>query len=158
MEHPKDVGDRSMLAIVLALELTGFEVFLPLGENTRCDLVIDDGSRLARVQCKTGRLRKGAVRFKVCSSYAHHPNPKVLKRDYLGEVDYFGIYCRETEGAYLIPIEEIQLRWEGALRVDEPRNNQHRRIRFAADYQIARVGFAVTAGLDATAGGSAPCA
>ena len=61
---------------MLALVDAGYAVSVPFGENTRCDVVIDEGWRLARVQCKTGRLRQGAVRFKVCSVYAHHPNPK----------------------------------------------------------------------------------
>ena len=61
MVHPKDVGDKSTLAIMLALRETGFGVLVPFGENTRYDLVIDDGSALRRVQCKTGRLRRGAV-------------------------------------------------------------------------------------------------
>jgi hypothetical protein len=60
MEHPKDIGDRSTLAIMLALRELGYAVYVPFGENTRCDLVIDDGLRLFRVQCKTGRLRNGA--------------------------------------------------------------------------------------------------
>ena len=58
MEHPKAIGDRSTLAIMIALQSAGYTVLLPFGENTRYDLVIDDGARLARVQCKTGRLRK----------------------------------------------------------------------------------------------------
>src|SRR5580765_1836378 len=61
MEHPKDVGDKSTLAIMLALRETGYGVLVPFGENTRYDLVIDDGCALRRVQCKTGRLRRGAV-------------------------------------------------------------------------------------------------
>jgi hypothetical protein len=81
VEHPKAKGDRSMLAIMLALHERGYDLLVPFGENTRYDLVIDDGSRLARVQCKTGRLRDGAVVFSTCSSYAHHPNPRVVKRD-----------------------------------------------------------------------------
>jgi PD-(D/E)XK endonuclease len=72
MEHPKAVGDRSMLAVMLALREAGFAIYLPFGENTRVDMIIDDGARVARVQCKTGRLRDGAVRFKTCSDYAHH--------------------------------------------------------------------------------------
>ena len=76
MEHPKAIGDHTTLAVMLALQANSTPFFLPFGENTRCDVVIDEGWRLARVQCKTGRLRQGAVRFKVCSVYAHHPNPK----------------------------------------------------------------------------------
>jgi hypothetical protein len=139
MEHPKAVGDRSTLAIMVALEFAGYAVLVPFGENTRYDLVIDDGTALSRVQCKTGRLRKGAVRFRASSSYAHHARPRISVRDYLRDVDYFGVYCPETTGVYLIPIARIQVRHKGALRVEPPQNGQRLRIRFAADYEIARV-------------------
>jgi hypothetical protein len=150
MEHPKAIGDRSTLAIMLALHEAGYELLIPFGENTRYDLVIDDGVRLARVQCKTGRLRRGGVIFSACSSYAHHPNPSMVTRSYLGQIDYFAVFCRETGCSYLIPIEDVQLKSRGKLRVGPPRNNQRIGIRFAADYEIGKVtirrGPGVTAG------------
>jgi len=139
VEHPKDIGDRSALAIAIALQGIGHAVYLPFGENTRADFVIDDGTRLARVQCKTGRLRNGVVQFKTCSSYAHHSNPASVARDYLGQIEYFAVYCPETGGIYLIPIEDIPLKWAGCLRVTEARNGQKLRIRYAKDYEIGRV-------------------
>jgi hypothetical protein len=138
-EHPKTKGDRTTLAVMLALHEAGLGVALPFGENVRYDLIIDNGRSLARVQCKTGRLREGGVRWKACSSYAHHRNPPIAERDYTGEIDYFAVYCPETAGVYLIPIEEANLRAKGTLRVDPPRNNQRRFIRLAIDYQIGRV-------------------
>ncbi len=81
LEHPKDKGDRTTLAVMLALRECGYAVLVPFGENTRYDLVIDDGQDLARVQCKTGRLRKGAVIFAVCSCYGHHMRPGEARRD-----------------------------------------------------------------------------
>jgi PD-(D/E)XK endonuclease len=158
MEHPKTVGDRSQLAIMLALDRVGYPVFVPLGENTRYDLVIDEGTRLARVQCKTGRLRGGSVRFKACSSYAHHPNPKILKRDYVDEIDYFAVYCGETEGVYLLPIEAVPTRWECALRVEPTRNSQRRNIRLASDYEIATVSARATAEPGGRPGAGGSCA
>jgi hypothetical protein len=128
---------------MLALQRAGLDILLPFGENTRYDLVIDDGRRLARVQCKTGRLRAGAIRFPACSCYGHHRNPSTARRDYQGQIDYFGVYCAATSGVYLLPIESapakavIALRVD--LRVDPPRNNQKRRIRYAAEYRIATV-------------------
>jgi hypothetical protein len=136
VDHPKAIGDRSTLAIMLALSEAGYVLLVPFGENTRYDLVIDDGDRLARVQCKTGRLRNGAITFNTCSSYAHHPNPRRLKRDYQGEIDYFAVFCPETRRSYLIPIAEVPLKRQGRLRVHPPRNNQRLRIRFAADFEI----------------------
>jgi hypothetical protein len=136
MEHPKAKGDRSTLAIMLALHDAGYELLVPFGENTRYDLVIDDGVRLARVQCKTGRLRNGGVIFSACSSYAHHPNPKMVTRSYLGEIDYFAVFCAEIGVSYLIPIEDAPVTRAGKLRIDPPRNNQRVGVRFAADYEI----------------------
>ena len=50
MEHPKDIGDRSTLAVMLALQARSYGVYTPFGENTRCDLIIEDGETLSRVQ------------------------------------------------------------------------------------------------------------
>jgi hypothetical protein len=152
MEHPKTIGDRSTLAIMLALQRVGRTIYLPFGENTRCDLVVEIEGRLVRVQCKTGRLRGGAIRFKVSSCYAHHRQPPATTRDYLNDVDYFAVYCLETEGVYMIPIEDIQLTCQGALRVDPPRNAQRRRIRFAAGYEIGTVSVSATEALAVSAG------
>lgn len=152
MDHPKDVGDRTTLAVMMALREVGFAVLIPFGENTRYDLVIDDGTRLGRVQCKTGRLRAGAIRWAACSSYAHHPNPRAPQRDYLGQVDYFAIHCPETDGVYLVPIEDVQVRRQGALRVDPPKNGQRKFIREAQKYELGRVSVRTRAKPDATSG------
>jgi hypothetical protein len=136
VEHPKAKGNKSTLAIMLALSEAGYELLVPFGENTRYDLVIDDGVRLARVQCKTGRLRRGSVVFNSCSSYAHHPNPRMVKRDYQGQIDFFGVFCPETRKSYLVPIADVTTKYSAMLRVDPPRNNQRIGVRLAADFEI----------------------
>ena len=124
-----------------ALHAAGYAVSVPFGENTRYDLVIDDGRRLARVQCKTGRLRAGAVRFPTCSTYAHHANPTQQRRDYLGQIDCFAVHCPDTERVYLIPIEDLPVRTRAALRVEPSRNGQRSGVRDADEVRnSARVG------------------
>jgi hypothetical protein len=152
MEHPKTIGDRTTMAVMQALHLAGYALLVPFGENVRYDLVIDDTRQLSRVQCKTGRLRDGAVRFAVCSCYGHHANPGKARRDYLGQVDYFAVYCPETTGVYLIPIGDLQVRVRGALRVEPSRNGQRRRIRNAADYEIAQIALTATQAPRASSG------
>ena len=159
MAHPKTTGDTTVLAVMHALQMTGYDILVPFGENTRYDLVIDNGSQLARVQCKTGRLRGGAVRFPACSSYAHHSNPKLIRRDYIGEIDYFGVHCPETGGVYLVPIEDAELRRQGALRVEPARNGQSRKIRLAKTYEIASFGPRLPTEVPrASSGGPGSCA
>ncbi len=139
MEHPKDVGDRTTMAIMLALRQAGYAISVPFGENTRYDLVADDGACLHRVQCKTGRLRNGSVVFVTASSYAHHASPKVRTRHYQGEIDLFGVYCPDTGACYLIPIDDVQTTRSAMLRVEPSKNGQRKRIRPAANYQIGTV-------------------
>lgn len=139
MEHPKRIGDRTTLAVMLALMDAGYEVSVPFGENTRYDLVIDRHGVLSRVQCKTGRLRGGTIRFATASTYGHLPSPREVRRAYVGEIDHFGVFCPETGGVYLIPIDDVQTRASAYLRVLPPRNQQRRLIRYASDFQIGTV-------------------
>ena len=139
MEHPKRIGDRSTLAVMLALHDAGFDLLLPFGENTRYDLVVVLDSRLVRVQCKTGRLRNGAVFFAPCSAYGHHRNPQVHRRDYADQIDYFAVYCPETGGVYFIPIEDVPSNSSAALRVTPALNGQAKKIRLASTYEVASV-------------------
>jgi hypothetical protein len=161
MEHPKDVGDRTTLALMLALRDAGYAVSVPFGENTRYDLIADDGQRLLRVQCKTGRLHQGGVVFRPSSSYAHHSRPGPIRRRYEGEIDCFGVYCVDNGGVYLVPIEEIATTWMATLRVDPSRNGQRKRVRAAGDFQIGKIAApagAVTRELRGTSGGRGSCA
>jgi len=48
MEHPVEVGDRTTLAVIAVLRELGSGVLMLFGENTRYDLVIDDGGALAK--------------------------------------------------------------------------------------------------------------
>jgi hypothetical protein len=111
MWHPKDVGDRSTLAIIVALQSQGLGVFMPFGENTRIDLISDNGSRLSRIQCKTGRLRNGSVVFRTCSTYGHHPNPKVVRRGYVGEVDEFAVTAPSSNRSTSFRSRTLGLEW-----------------------------------------------
>jgi hypothetical protein len=132
---------------MFGLRAAGYELYVPFGENTRCDLIVGDGARLLRIQCKTGRLRNGTIIFKVCSSYAHHRAPIAPQRDYHGEIDVFGVYCHETGQVYMVPIEEVG-RQTASLRIDPPKNGQRRRIRIASDYELVPA----TAGLRGLSG------
>jgi hypothetical protein len=158
VEHPKSVGDRSTLAVMLALQRAGHILLMPFGENTRYDLVIETGTGFARVQCKTGRLRGGAVRFAACSSYAHHSNPSLTRRDYVGEIEFFGVYCPDTGGVYLVPIADAPVRRQGALRVTAPRNGQSRHVRMASTYEIANFGPEPSSEPRASSDGPGSCA
>lgn len=132
-DHPVDVGHRSEVAILAQLVRQGYRVLLPFGVNQRYDMVLDNNGRLLKVQCKTGRLREGAIRFRSQSVQSNTAGTRV--RAYSGEVDFFAVYCPENDRVYLIPADEVPTRGM-YLRVDRPRNRQRKRVRWAEDYVL----------------------
>lgn len=86
LRDTKSVGDLSELIVALELARAGYSVSMPLGENQRYDLIIDDGDKLSRVQVKTGRLRRGAILFNTYSSHCHRKG--VACRPYTDQIDF----------------------------------------------------------------------
>jgi hypothetical protein len=128
-------GEVARLQVAAALALQGKKVLLPLGDFQRYDLVIDEGDRFLRVQCKLGRLVKGAVIFHPCSIDSRSKKGTCIRKHYRGQVELFGVYCPEEKKCYLIPVEEAPTA-NCSLRVTPPRNGQKTHIRWAADYEI----------------------
>ena len=132
--NTKGIGEKSEGQVLAALLKAGKTVLMPFGDNQRYDFVVEDAGNFLRIQCKTGNMKKGSVVFPTCSSSVHRGGPR---RTYEGEVDFFGVYCRETEECYLVPIAELAGRdREASLRVDEPKNGQKVGIRRARDFKI----------------------
>ncbi len=132
MESPKTVGERSEGMVLAALLRAGKVVLQPFGDNQRYDLVIDEDGTFIRVQCKTGRIQKGALYFDACSSQAHRGKGK---QDYRGQADVFGVYSPELDGVYMVPVAEVG-RTCGSLRLEPPKNGQKKGVRMADTYRL----------------------
>ena len=128
------MGLRSEAALTNRFVQLGYAVFLPVGHNHRFDLLVEaaDG-RFLRVQCKTGRLRNGVIRFNTVSVRSNRRD--VHRRSYADEVDAFGVWCPQNLTAYFVPIEEVA-RGIASLRVEETANRQSALVRWAADYAL----------------------
>ncbi len=138
MRNTSQTGEISRTQIIAALTLQGKRVLLPLGDFQRYDLVLDDGGRFLRVQCKTGRLSHGAILFNPCSIDSRSKQGGCVRKGYSEEeIDLFGVYCPDNHTCYLVPVTETA-RTACFLRVEAPRNGQATRIRWAADYEIRK--------------------
>lgn len=126
-------GNPGEAMVLAALTCRGFSVLVPFGEGLPYDLVVDLGERqFLRVQCKTAWRRKGCVIFNSRST-DHGQGP----RSYVGLADIFGVYFPPDKAVYLVPIDAVA-QFEGRLRLEPTLNNQQRRIRRAADFEIDR--------------------
>jgi hypothetical protein len=132
-DHPVDVGHRTEAAVLAEFVKRGYKVLLPFGVNQRYDLVLEHDGRFLKAQCKTGRLRRGVIRFSAVSTQSN--TSETRRRGYEGEVDLFVVYCPENQNVYVIPADEVP--FTGMyLRVDPPRNGQSKRVRWAREYEL----------------------
>lgn len=129
----KTIGDISEMHVILAMRKRGYDVSVPLGENHRYDLVVDDGEKLSRVQVKTGRVRGDVIRYNCASSHAHRGG---TTRPYFGQIDYLAVYCPDNGKVYILPETELTAT-RAHLRLSAPRNNMRKTIRWAADFELA---------------------
>jgi hypothetical protein len=134
--NTKSIGDLSEVMVIAALVQHGYLVSIPFGENHRYDVIADDGLQLLRIQVKTGRLRGGAINFRCSSSHQHRRSGPTASRPYFGQVEYLAVFCPQNGKVYLVPESEL-VATKGHLRVAPCLNRQARKIRWAAEYELA---------------------
>src|SRR5216683_1191567 len=139
-QNPKATGERSQAYIIAKLLDVGYNVLIPYGDNTRYDLVIEDADgKFWRVQCKTGWLENNAayIEFATASTYYHTRAGRTGhgRKDYRGQIDYFAVYCPETKGSYLVPVDHVG-KTGGFLRLQPTKNNQEKNVRWVKDYEL----------------------
>ncbi len=123
-------------AIALAAMKLGFDVYRPLGEGGRYDLILDVGEHLLRVQCKcAGRLDQNLV----VRCYTFRRTRTGWKKTTYSpdEVDIIGAYSMDLDRCFLIPIELVANRPTISLRVAPTLKNQRRGINWADDFDFA---------------------
>lgn len=133
----KAIGELSQAYIIAKLIEVGYNVLIPYGDSIRYDLMIEDeNGRFWRVQCKTGWMdkAKSVIKFATASSYNSTMKNKVW-RHYRGQCEYFAVYCPETRGVYLLPVDQVGLT-QAMLRLKPTENNQEKGVRWAEDYEI----------------------
>ena len=120
--------------MIAALIRRGYRVLRPLSSNQRYDLVLDLDGRFLRVQCKTGRLRNGAIVFSARSCRSNRTG--IYVRSYTDEADVFVVHCPETDRIYAVPVGDSGVLKAVSLRVTAPANGQIKGIRWAADHEL----------------------
>jgi hypothetical protein len=130
-------GNVAEACIAAAAVKLGIEVYTPLGEGQRYDLIFDVGSQLLRVQCKW-TSRYGDVLVVRCYSTRRIAGDKILTRRYTEEeIDAVAAYCNELDRCYLLPLDLWSGRRQLHLRLAPSRNNQSLKINWAKDYEFA---------------------
>jgi hypothetical protein len=129
-------GAIAEAAIALAAMKLGVDVYRPLGEGGRYDLILDVGSRLLRVQCKWAASHKQVLVVR-CYTFRRARTGWKKTTYSADEVDVVGAYSMELDRCFLIPIAQVEERPTIQLRIAPTLNNQKRRINWADDFDFA---------------------
>jgi hypothetical protein len=124
----------------IAAELTqlGLDVYRPIAEGGRYDLLVDCGPRLVRVQCKWARRLRGVVVVRTRTSRLT-PHGYVRTTYASGEIDGVAAYCPELESCYWLPITEFDGRVSVSLRLRPADNGQRSGLRWASDHPLGAI-------------------
>jgi PD-(D/E)XK endonuclease len=129
-------GAIAEMAIALAATKLHIDVYRPVAEGGRCDMILGIGDELLRLQCKWASVVRDVVVIR--SQTFRRTRSGYRKTTYSAdEVDAIAAYCNELDRCFLVPIERIEGRPALALRIAPTKNNQRRRVNWADDFDFA---------------------
>ena len=129
-------GAIAEACITAAAIKLGVEVYRPVAEGGRCDLILGLEERLLRVQCKWARLHGGVVVVR-CKTFRRTKDGYRVTTYTAADVDAIAAYCPDLDRCFLLPIALAANHPAMNLRVVQARNNQRRRINWADDFDFA---------------------
>jgi hypothetical protein len=116
-------GNIAELAIAAEAIALGIDVYRPVGEGGRYDLIFEISDSLWRIQCKWAP-RHGDVVVLRCYSCRRNREGLVRRKYQPGEVDAFAAYCPDTNRCYFLPYASFAGRTQVQLRLAPSKNNQ----------------------------------
>jgi PD-(D/E)XK endonuclease len=130
-------GNIAETAIVAAAVKLGIDVYRPVGEGGRYDMIFEVEDRLWRVQCKWA-ARYDDILIVRCYSSRRTVGGKIVNRPYTSEqVDAFAVYSLDVDTCYLLPAGLWAAKRQVHLRLGPTKNNQAHRINWAKEFEFA---------------------
>jgi hypothetical protein len=132
--HTKVKGDLGVLKVKLALFNMGFLILNPETEHAPFDLVAYKDSKFLRIQIKYRSMTNGVIAVPNSTSWCDK-NGSHRKIYNLEDLDYFAIYCPETDKCYFIPTKSMEGKTSMIIRINKTKNNQTVGVAMACDYE-----------------------
>ena len=133
---PNLKGNVAELKIAAEAARLGVNVFSPMTEHGRADLVFDVGGGLLRIQCKWACVRGDVVQITTGSNRLT-PAGYVRSTYTADEVDAVAVYCGDLDRYFLLPITVVAGKQQVLLRLAPPRNGQRACLNWATEYELA---------------------
>ena len=132
---PKKYGEINEMIIAREFMKNGYNVFTPIIDNERYDLVVKKG-KFYTVQVKTGRTycEKDSTYVRFEASFQKSDNTRV---NYKGHVDFIAVINRNSERCYLIDVKKLP-NTDGKLKLNEEGKVHHGTI-WAKDQEFKNI-------------------
>jgi PD-(D/E)XK endonuclease len=124
------------LAIAAEAARLGLEVWHPLTEHGRCDLVLGIGGKLYRVQCKWGARVGDKIQVRLSTSRHSPTRGYVVKKYNCSEIDLVAVHCGDLGTSYVLPPKLFEGRSNVWLRTAPAINGQRAALNWATDYEF----------------------
>ncbi len=135
MANTTEIGNVTEGAVLAALMRTGKVVLVPFGLQADYDLVFEQDGAFHRVQCKTGKLlENGTIRFNTYT--VKHLDGKYKNVTYGDRIQFYGVFCPQTQEVYLVPAKHVGDKTMGFLRVTATANGQVKGVMWAKEYLL----------------------
>ena len=130
--NTSQIGRISEAHVLAKLASGGWNILIPFGDGHIYDFVIEKQGNFSSVQIKTARFHAAAntISFSLRAS-----DSRAGESRFYSDIDFFGVYCRETDGVYLVPKDGLA-KYDCTLRLSDPKNNQSKGIRLAKRFLI----------------------
>ena len=104
--NPRKQGDIGEMAAMFYYAKQGHEVFYPMTESSRADLIVVKDNKMVRVQCKTSTVKKpkGSYVVQLTTGGGNQSWNRVRKKL---SVDEVFIWC-DNDSIWVFPIEELE--------------------------------------------------
>lgn len=136
VDNSNHKGNAAELAIAAEAAKLGLEVYYPLTEHGRCDLILGIAGMPHRVQCKWGARVGERIQVRLSTSH-HSPTRGYVIRTYdRSEIDLVAVHCAELQTNYLLPPELFEDRSNVCLRTGQAKNGQRAALHWASDYEL----------------------
>ena len=114
----------------------GIPVYTPFGEGYTADLIADFNGKLNRIQIKTTeKLHEDYMLFRITRQDGFHGSKKKYTED---EIDYFSLYCVETDILCLVPISEAKTE-SLTIRLDSYEGIRSKVMKFVSQYKFENI-------------------
>lgn len=133
----KKLGEIGELKAITKLSELGFEIFLPFSENSPIDFIAKLNNKIFSFQVKsTEKKVKGKYFFDLQKTRVNSKGSK--RTNYKdGDFDFYILYAHE--GNYLGIQSYCKTMKHITLRIDPPKSNQKKFIRWAKDSSIENI-------------------